>query len=220
VSLHPCVPAALATASWDSWTRVRHVTHPQQGVPIVDCHDHISGEGHRISLIWDFIEFHASGEGSQGHEFLHHAAVPELVLDGGKRCLGTPPRGASQSGTLAAAPSDCRCCGSRDVHHTRAARLLVVATIVVDRGCGLLKMMLAPFPTALGTFPSVLDGDVRWCLPAVAWGPAKLGRLAAGGILGGDVAQLLGGIPEDISQCMEGLFQRHVASAASGCLCP
>jgi hypothetical protein len=51
--------------------------------------------------------------------------------------------------------------GSRDAHHARAARLLVVATIVVSRGFGLLKTLLAPLPATLGTFPDVLDGDDR-----------------------------------------------------------
>jgi hypothetical protein len=51
-------------------------------------------------------------------------------------------------------------CGSHDVHHARATRLLVVATIVIGRGCALLMMLLAPLPTALGTLPSALEGDV------------------------------------------------------------
>jgi hypothetical protein len=33
----------------------------------------------------------------------------------------------------------------------------------------------------------------------------KLGRLATGGILGGDAKQLIGGIREGINQCLEGL---------------
>jgi hypothetical protein len=35
-------------------------------------------------------------------------------------------------------------------------------------------------------------------LPTVAWGQAMLGRLAAGGVLGGDATQLLSGVPDDI----------------------
>jgi hypothetical protein len=52
-------------------------------------------------------------------------------------------------------------CGSRDMHHTGAACLLVVATVIVGSGCGLLKMQLAPLPTTLGTLPGVLEGDVE-----------------------------------------------------------
>jgi hypothetical protein len=92
VSLHPCVPAPPAVVSWGSWTQVRHVAHPQRGAPIVDHHDRIlSREGRHVSLFWDLIEFHASGEGPRCHEILHHAAVLELVLDGGKHGLGKPP---------------------------------------------------------------------------------------------------------------------------------
>jgi hypothetical protein len=77
-----------------------------------------------------------------------------------------------------------------------------------------------PFPIALGALPGILDGDVKCRLPTIAWGQAKLGHLTAGGILGGDAGQLLGGIPEDIGRCLEGWYQWHVAHAASGRLCP
>jgi hypothetical protein len=33
-------------------------------------------------LVGDLIDFHASGEGSRGHEILHNATVLELVLNG------------------------------------------------------------------------------------------------------------------------------------------
>jgi hypothetical protein len=133
--------------------------------------------------IWDFIEFHASGEGSHGHEILHHVVVAGLVLNGVSMVwvslleehlkveCGWPR-------LVLAATYD-----SHDTHHTRAARLLVVATIVVDRGCGLLKTLLVPFPAAPCTLPSILDGNVRRCLLAVTWGQAKLGHLAGGGVL-------------------------------------
>jgi hypothetical protein len=76
--------------------------------------------------------------------------------------------------------------GSRDAHNTRAVCLLAIATVAIDCGCGLLKMLLAPLPTTLGTLPGILDGDVRRHLPAVAQGRTKLGHLVAGGVLGSD----------------------------------
>jgi hypothetical protein len=60
-------------------------------------------------------------------------------------------------------------CDSRDAHHIRVTRLLAIGTIAIDRGCGLLKMLLASFTTTLGTLHGVLDGDGERCLPAVAW---------------------------------------------------
>jgi hypothetical protein len=78
--------------------------------------------------------------------------------------------------------------GSHSAHHTGAAHFLAIATIVVDRDCSLLKTLLAPLPTALGTLPDILEVNVKRRLPAVAWGRAELGRLIAGGILGDDTA--------------------------------
>jgi hypothetical protein len=82
-SLHPYVPTPPATVSWSSETRVRHVEHPRRWAPIVDRHDHIfSREWRHIALIGDLVHFHASGEGSRGHDILHHAIVLEPMLDG------------------------------------------------------------------------------------------------------------------------------------------
>jgi hypothetical protein len=111
-------------------------------------------------------------------------------------------------------------CDSRDAHHIRATRLLAIGTIAIDRGCGLLKMLLASFTTTLGTLHGVLDGDVERCLPAIAWGQAKLGCHATSGVLGDDTVQLLNGVPDDMGRCLEGLCQRHVTCSASGCLFP
>jgi hypothetical protein len=111
-------------------------------------------------------------------------------------------------------------CISHNGHHAGAAYLLVVATVAIDHGCGLLVMLLAPFPATLGALPDVLDGDVGRCLPAIAWGHVKLGRLAAGGVLGSNATQLLDGILKGIGQCLEGLCQWHVTRAASGHLYP
>jgi hypothetical protein len=83
VSLHPCVPAPLVAVSWGPWTQVRHAAHPRRGVPVVDHHDCVfSWEGCHVAFVRDLIDFHATDEGSRGHEILHHAVVLEFVLGG------------------------------------------------------------------------------------------------------------------------------------------
>jgi hypothetical protein len=79
--------------------------------------------------------------------------------------------------------------------------MLAVATVIVGRGCGLLKTLLAPLPA---TLLGVLDGDFKRCLPAVARCWAKLVCLVASGVLGGDTAQLLSGVPDGVDRCLEG----------------
>jgi hypothetical protein len=136
------------------------VAHPRSGALIIDHHDRVfSGEGRHASLVEVLIGFHASGEGSRYHEILHYVIVPELVLDGVgmvwvhllqeflEVVCGWPRL------TLAAAYSHHNAC------HAGAIRSLVVATIIVDCGCSLLKSLLAPVPTALGALPSILGGD-------------------------------------------------------------
>jgi hypothetical protein len=66
-------------------------------------------------------------------------------------------------------------------------------------------MLLAPPFAALGALPGAFDGNVGWCLPAVAWcplpaswGKMKFGCLAASVVLGGDTVQILGGVPENV----------------------
>jgi hypothetical protein len=62
----------------------------RQGAPIVDCHDcFFSGEGRRIILSWDLVDFHAMGEGPRGHKTLHQVVVPEHVLDGVGKIRGS-----------------------------------------------------------------------------------------------------------------------------------
>jgi hypothetical protein len=51
--------------------------------------------------------------------------------------------------------------GSHNAHHTGATHWLAIATIAIGYGCGLLKTLLAPLPAALGSLPTVLDGDIR-----------------------------------------------------------
>jgi hypothetical protein len=59
------------------------VAHLQRRAPIIDHHNRVFfEEGHRVTLVGDLVNYHASGERPQGHEILHHAVVLELVLDG------------------------------------------------------------------------------------------------------------------------------------------
>jgi hypothetical protein len=95
-------------------------------------------------------------------------------------------------------------CSCRDAHHTGAARSLAVAANIGGRCRGLLKPLLAPLPVTLGALPNVLESDVKRRFPVIAWGRAKFGRLAAGGVRGGDAGQLLGGVPNGIGRCLEG----------------
>jgi hypothetical protein len=46
--------------------------------------------------------------------------------------------------------------------------LLIDATIVI--GCHLLMVLFAPLLAGLNAFLGTLDGDIRWCFPATAWG--------------------------------------------------
>jgi hypothetical protein len=48
----------------------------------------------------------------------------------------------------------------------------------------------------------------------------KFGHLIAGGILGGDVVQLLGGVPENIIRYLEGWRLLCIRHVAYGCLHP
>jgi hypothetical protein len=48
----------------------------------------------------------------------------------------------------------------------------------------------------------------------------KFSHLVAGGVLGNDAAQLLGGVPDNVVWCLEGWRLLCVAHATSGHLCP
>jgi hypothetical protein len=130
-------------------------------VPIVDHHNHIfSREGCRVALLEDLIDFYASSERPRGYEILHHAIVPELVLDGAgmarasllkellKVIYGWPLQ------TLATV------FGSRGAHRDRVACLFPNAAIICSRGCGLLVVLFVPLLAALGALLGVLDDDV------------------------------------------------------------
>jgi hypothetical protein len=167
-SLHPRVLAYLAAASWGSLAWVRRATHPQRGAPIVDRHDRVFFEERCcVALVGDLVDFHASGEGPRGQEILHHAAVPELVLDR----VGVAR--ASLLKELLEVIYGWSCmmlataCGVRRAYHAGATRLLVVVTVIVDRGCGLLTALLVPLLAAL---PSILDDGIGRCFPTATWG--------------------------------------------------
>jgi hypothetical protein len=161
VSLRPCIHVPQATASGCSWTRVRHVAHPQWWASILYHHACIlSRDGHCVTLVRYPIEFDASGEGPRGHEILHHAAVPKIVLDGVSvvwesllKVLLEVFYGRLRL-VLAAAY------GSHDAHHTGAARLPTIATIIINRSCGLSMTLLVSFHATRGTLPGILNGDV------------------------------------------------------------
>jgi hypothetical protein len=94
-------------------------------------------------------------------------------------------------------------CDSHDAHLDIVACLLVDAAIITDRGCGLLAALLAPLLAALGSLLGILDDDVGWRFPIATWGWVKLGRLVVDGVLGGDAAQLLGGVLDGVGLCLE-----------------
>jgi hypothetical protein len=151
-----------AVASWGSSAWVRHVVCPWQGASIVDCHDRVfSGKGRRVTLIGGIVGLHDSGEGPRCHENFHHVIVSELLLNKISvvwasllKELLKVVRGRPHLMLVAA-------CGSHGASRGGAARLLGVADVVTDRGCGLLETLLEPFPTALGVLPGIPDGDIR-----------------------------------------------------------
>jgi hypothetical protein len=108
----------------------------------------------------------------------------------------------------------------RDASHARATRLPVIAIIMVSRGRGLLRVLLAPLFAALDALLSVVDGDIGRRLLATTRGhlPASLGwtkhvHLIVGGMRGGDAARLPECVPEK-SPCLpwSGLCARRSGS--------
>jgi hypothetical protein len=92
-----------------------------------------------------------------------------------------------------------------------AAYFLIIAAIVVGHGHNPLRTLLAPLLATLGALLGIVDDDVEWHLFTTArghhpttWGRAKFDRLIVGGILGGDAAELLSAIPENVTQCLVG----------------
>jgi hypothetical protein len=136
------------------------VAHPQQGAPIVDHHNNVFFEkGHRVALVGGLVAFHTSGEGPQGHEILHHATVPELVLDG----VGVVWASLLQEILKVIHGWSClmlaTTCGGRGAHHVGVVFLLVVAAIVADHVCGPLTVLLAPLLAALLDILMMMSSD-------------------------------------------------------------
>jgi hypothetical protein len=131
--------------------------------PLVDRHDRIFlGEGHHVSSVLVLLEFHVPGEGTRDHEVIHHATVPELVLD--------------RVHVVRAGPHDeslevvCRrlrlvldiVSGSHDVCHVGVVCIFVIVIIVVGYGCDPLRAPLLPILSTLDILLGALDGDVGW----------------------------------------------------------
>jgi hypothetical protein len=168
------------------------------GVSFIDHHDCVfPGQRHHVTPARVFVEFRTSGEGPRNQETLRHVTVYELVPYGVrvvqvgllKESLDVVCRRPHL--TLVAMRS------SHNTPHIRVDCLLVIAVIMVGRGHG-----------PLGALPGAVDDDDGQHLLTAAWGrlPASLGRkkfnrLIADGILGGNIALLLGGVPENIDVC-------------------
>jgi hypothetical protein len=176
------------------------------GASSIDCHDCVfPGERHRVALTRVFVEFRTPSEGPRDHETLHHVIVLELMSDGvcvvWVGLLEEPLEVVCRRPLLTlVAVLD-----GRDTPHVGATCLTVVAVVVVGHGHVPLRALLAPLLAALEALLGAVDGDVGQHILAIAWGrlPASLGmtkfsRLVAGGVLGGDTAQLLNGVPENV----------------------
>jgi hypothetical protein len=85
----------------------------------------------------------------------------------------------------------------------RAACSLVDAAIAIS--CGLLVVLFAPLLASLGTRLNTLDGNARRRFPIAARGRLKLGRLGAGGIMGGVPMLFFGGGPGSVDRHEESM---------------
>jgi hypothetical protein len=97
-------------------------------------------------------------------------------------------------------------CNSRDVPHARAACLTAVAVIMVNHGCGPLRMLLVPLPATLSATLGAVDDTIGRRFLAATWGhlPTSLGGtkcncFVASGVWAGDAVWLLGGVPKDVT---------------------
>jgi hypothetical protein len=118
-------------------------------------------------------------------------------------------------------------CGSCSVPHVEPACFLTIVALVASRGHSPLRTLLAPLLATFDALLGVMGGNVgqdllaaTWGhLPAV-WGQTKFNRLIAGGVVGGDVAKLLSGVPKSVVRCLEGRRLLRIVHAASGHLRP
>jgi hypothetical protein len=142
---------------------------------------------HHIAIAWVIVELRIPGEGAQGHEAPHHAAVFELVPDGlhmvWASLLEEPLDVVPMRPHLMLVVGR----GTQDACHTRDTRLPIVAVIVV--GHGHLMMPLAPLFATLDAFLSAVDGNIEWHLLvtsrshlSASLGWAKRNRLMDGGV--------------------------------------
>jgi hypothetical protein len=130
---------------------------------IIDHHDCVlPGEGHCVTSVRDFIEFHARGEGPQDHEILHHIIVLDFVLDEVRvvraGLLEESLEMICQRPHLALAAV----CHSRGTPHAGAACFLTVATVVAGHSNSPLRTLLAPLLDSIGTLLGVMYGDIGW----------------------------------------------------------
>jgi hypothetical protein len=92
--------------------------------------------------------------------------------------------------------------------HARAIRFLVIIIFVVGRDCNPLGAPLSPLLAALGILLHTLDDYAGWHRLATtrvrfldARDKERPGHHLITGILGGDVEQLLGGVPNNVVLC-------------------
>jgi hypothetical protein len=96
----------------------------------------------------------------------------------------------------------------------------VVVIFVAGRECSPLRVQLSPLLAAL---LGALDDKVGWRCSAATkdrfptfWDMGSLGRLLIGGILGGDVKQFLGGVPDDVVWCPKAWRLSCIKHATTG----
>jgi hypothetical protein len=171
--------------------------------------------------------FHTPGQGSHDHEILHHVTVLELMLDGvcmvWTGLLEESLEVVCRQPHLALAVV----CSSHNMTHAGAICFLIIAAVIVHRSCNPQRALLAPLLATLGALLGIMVGDIRRYLLTAAqgrlpagWGKVKSSCLIAGGILGGDTAQLLGGVPKNNVWCLEGWWLLCVTHATHEHLCP
>jgi hypothetical protein len=93
----------------------------------------------------------------------------------------------------------------RDVLLAGVIRFLVVVIIVAGNNCNPLRVPVLPLLAAFDVLLGTLGGDAKWRL-SIAAGECfhaardreRPGHLLVGGIRGGDVEQLLDGVPDDV----------------------
>jgi hypothetical protein len=116
--------------------------------------------------------------------------------------------------------------GGRDALLVGVIHFLVII-VVVGHGCNPLKASLLLLLAALGVLLGDLDDNDGWRHLAAArdrflaaWDRERPDRLLTGDVLGGDVEQLLGGVPNDVIRCLKVRQLLRITHLALGCLWP